>query len=168
MAQDTIGREIPTPESFNVESTAMEDSNLIKPFTYDRDLAIRNGIISEKIKPFTMDDEKSKQKLYLILIYITNNADGGENERDWEFFRGTTQELYDHVKFLMSNDTHTMKFDAMRSKIFVDSPSITIGAKNTSVFRIMLELREKGRVEDNTSFDIHDYYWDVEDIEGEG
>ena len=161
MAQDTIGREISSVQTIGAESSAVPN----KPFSYDRAMAIETGVIQEKIKPFTMDENKSKEKLYLILAYYDSLVENGEDEKDWEFFRGTTQGLYDHVKLMMTSDK---RFDAMRSKIFVDSPSITIGSANTSVFRIMLELREKGRVVDDTSFDIRDYYWDEGDIEQEG
>ena len=159
MAQDTIGREIQNPQSFGAKETP------IKPFAIDRGLAEQNGLIKERIKPFTVDENMVKTKLYLILVYYDSLVENGEDEKDWEFFKGTTQELYDHVKMLMTDDK---RFDAMRSMIFVDSPSITIGSKNTSVFRIMLELKEKGRIKDESSFDIHEYYWDMDDTEQEG
>lgn len=161
MAQDTIGREMWKP-SIHAETSGGDQP--VKPFTFDSDAAREAGILPKLIKPFKMDPKKSKRKLYLILKYYTNNTDGGEDEKDWEFFKGTTQELYDHVKAEILIDT---RFNVMRSKIFVDSPSITIGTKNTSVFGIMRGLQDSKKVVESSSFDISDYYYDEEDTEVE-
>lgn len=134
----------------------------IKPFTVN----INGGQKTEEnkpkemIKPFTIE-EAPKVKLYLVLKYYSTNSDYVEDYRDYEYFRGTTQEMYDHLKVELETSD---EFDAMKSRVLVDSPNITISHK-CSVYMFMKNARDIGKVKDESSFDITDYYYDLEDTE---
>lgn len=135
----------------------------IKPFTIN----INNGgqkkeenKPKEMIKPFTIE-EAPKVKLYLVLKYYSANSEYVEDYRDYEYFRGTTQEMYDHLKVELETSD---EFDAMKSRVLVDSPNITISHK-CSVYMFMKDARDIGKVKDESSFDIADYYYDLEDTE---
>lgn len=133
----------------------------------------KNGV--EMVQPFTTIDTPVK-KLYLLLK-VYNDFDAGEGEseqpRDWEFFSGTSQELYDKVKeeILESEDSSVrQKIDVMQSIILVNSTKVTIEiavSKNRpcSYYTIMKNLREQGKVIDDSSFDIEDYKYDVDNEE---
>ena len=134
---------------------------------------VRNG--AEMIQPFTTIDTPTR-KLYLLLK-VYNDMDAGEGEaeqlRDFEFFTGTSQELYDKVReeILESDDSSVrQKIDVMKSMILVDSNKITIGVamsknKPCSMYKIMKNLKEQGRAVDDTSFDIEDYKYDTDNEE---
>ena len=54
----------------------------------------------------------------------------------------------------------------MRSMILVDSSKITIGValrndNPCSMYKIMKNLKEQGKIEDNSSFDVDDYKYDL-------
>lgn len=128
---------------------------------------VRNG--EEMVQPFTTIDTPTR-KLYLLLK-VYNDADAGEGAeqlRDFEFFTGTSQELYDKVReeILESDDSSVrQKIDVMQSMILVDSNKITIGVamsknKPCSMYKIMKNLKDQGKVVDETSFDIEDYKYD--------
>lgn len=166
----------------------MSNKDMIKPFTTEVEesaeniaetkevvreaptptTVIKNGV--ELIQPFTTIDTPIK-RLYLILkVYTDVDACDGEAEqiRDFEFFTGTSQELYDRIKeeIIESDDFSVrQKIDVMKSIIFADSPKITIGlatkkTKPCSMYKIMKNLREQGKIVDETSFDIEDYKYD--------
>lgn len=135
---------------------------------------IRDGVQMEQ--PFTTIDTP-KSKIYLILkVYNDTDAGEGESEqiRDFEFFTGTSQELYDKIReeILESDDSSVrQKIDVMKSMVLVNSNKITIGValrkdNPCSMYRIMKNLREQGKVVDETSFDIDDYKYDF-DMESE-
>ena len=87
----------------------------------------------------------------------------GEEIRDFEFFEGTSQDLYDYLKAEIEADSDT-QLDVMRSRILVDSPKISISHK-CSVYMFMKDLRNRGVVMDDTSFDIEDYFYSFENEE---
>lgn len=138
--------------------------NMVKPFTVNINKS--GEIISEKkqiekmIKPFVIE-EAPKTKLYLVLKYYSVNSDNREDYRDYEFFTGTTQEMYDHLKMELENSD---EFDAMRSRILVDSPNITISHK-CSVYLFMKDAKDIGKAVDESSFNINDYYYEIDDLE---
>lgn len=136
----------------------MEEKKLIKPFTINVDKKEEPKLV----KPFTIK-EAPRVKLYLVLKYYNSNADNEEDYRDFEFFNGTTQEIYNHLKLEIENsDT----FDIMRSRILVDSPNIQISHK-LNIYTFMKDARDTGRVVDESSFNIQDYYYDLDNTEEE-
>lgn len=162
---------------FTVEVTK-EDEN--KPLTPTEEVVkqapkpitvIRDGV--EMIQPFTTIDTPVK-KLYLILR-VYNDMDAGEGEleqiKDFEFFTGTSQELYDKLKEEIidsKDDSVRQKLDIMDSIIMVDSSKITLSVvmskkKPCSVYKIMRNLKEQGKIVDDTSFDIEDYRYGDEE-----
>lgn len=140
---------------------------LTKPFTInivrgDQETTTNETTVNEEeINTETVEQEEviaPKEKLYLILKYYNSGEDGAEDYRDFEFFTGTTQALYDHMKaeIEVSDD-----LDVMRSRVLVDSHNITISHK-CSIYVFMKDAKDTGRVIDNTSFDIHDYYYETD------
>lgn len=170
----------------------MKESEMIKPFTVNitqqsdsRDITPTENIKREAPTPGTVikDGEQMEQpfttidtpksKIYLILkIYDDLNAGEGDDEqfRDFEFFTGTSQELYDKIKeeILESDDFEVrQKIDVMKSMVLVNSNKITIGValrkdNPCSMYRIMKNLKEQGKIVDESSFDIDDYKYDME------
>lgn len=140
---------------------------MVRPFTReDEQLEVQigkkeNNAQGEQkmIKPFVRAESPS-EKLYLILKYYEETELDGEEIRDFEFFTGTSQDLYDYLKSEIEADT-TTQLDIMRSRILVDSPKISISHKCT-VYMFMKDLRDRGTVVDDTNFDIEDYYYSLE------
>lgn len=146
---------------------------MIKPFTRPEEnievnIEKKDAVHKEEqpklIKPFTRVETQST-KLYLVLKYYDEKDLDGEEIRDFEFFEGTSQDLYDYLKAEIEADSDT-QLDVMRSRILVDSPKISISHK-CSVYMFMKDLRNRGVVLDNTSFDIEDYFYSFE-IEEKG
>lgn len=158
-----IGKEEQDESVNQIRSTDEVKKEAPKPTT-----VIRNG--EEMVQPFTTIDTPTR-KLYLLLK-VYNDMDAGEGEaeqlRDFEFFTGTSQELYDKIReeILESDDSSVrQKIDVMQSMILVDSNKITIGVamsknKPCSMYKIMKNLKDQGKVVDETSFDIEDYKYD--------
>lgn len=110
-------------------------------------------------RPFTTIDTPPKKKLYLILKVI-NDQDGTlEEERDFDFFKGTTQELYDHLR--MEILSYNGQLDVMKSRVLVDAPNIRISHK-CSIFMFMKDTKDLKKIIDDTAFDIMEYYSDEE------
>lgn len=153
-------------ENKPLSSTEEVTKQAPKPIT-----VIKDGL--EMIQPFTTIDTPVK-KLYLILR-VYNDMDAGEGEleqiKDFEFFTGTSQELYDKLKeeIIDSKDESVrQKLDIMDSIVMVDSSKITLSVvtskkKPCSVYKIMRNLKEQGKIVDNTSFDIEDYRYGDEE-----
>ena len=140
---------------------------LTKPFTInivrgDQEITTNETAVNEEeINTETVEQEEviaPKEKLYLILKYYNSGEEGAEDYRDFEFFTGTTQALYDHMK---TEIEMTDDLDIMRSRVLVDSHNITISHK-CSIYVFMKDAKDTGRVVDNTSFDIHDYYYETD------
>ena len=158
-----IGKEDQDESVNQIRSTDEVKKEAPKPTT-----VIRNG--EEMVQPFTTIDTPTR-KLYLLLK-VYNDVDAGEGEaeqlRDFEFFTGTSQELYDKIReeILESDDSSVrQKIDVMQSMILVDSNKITIGVamsktKPCSMYKIMKNLKDQGKIVDETSFDIEDYKYD--------
>ncbi len=144
---------------------------MIKPFTRPEEnievnIEKKDTVHKEEqpklIKPFTRVETPST-KLYLVLKYYDEKDLDGEEIRDFEFFEGTSQDLYDYLKAEIEADSDT-QLDVMRSRILVDSPKISISHK-CSVYMFMKDLRNRGVVMDDTSFDIEDYFYSFENEE---
>lgn len=136
-------------------------SNTVPITTKDSPQYLKDRQREQMEQPFTTIDTPPRKKLYLILRYITDD-EGGEDIRDFEFFKGTTQELYDKLRMELLEDKN---FDAMKSRVLVDAPNISISHK-CSVFMFMKDTKDLKKIEDNTAFDIMDYYYDIENVEG--
>lgn len=116
------------------------------------------------VKPFTTKFTP-KEKLYLILkvsevVTCADNQDPVINE--FEYFIGTTQQLYDALKPEIENAD--CKLDVEQSLVLVDSPNIRISHICT-VAMFMKDVRDTGKVIDDTSFDINDYTYNTEGID---
>lgn len=134
----------------------MSEGKMIKPFTINMDKEESEKKEQKKlIKPITIENAP-KTKLYLLLKYYNSGAENEEDYRDFEFFNGTTQEMYDHLKLEIESSDD---IDVMRSRILVDSPNIRISHK-CSIYIFMKDAKDTGRITDDTSFDIQDYYYD--------
>lgn len=112
----------------------------------------------KKIRPFETIDTP-KEKLYLILKIYEDQENDSEELRDFEFFTGTSQNLYDHLKEEIELNSG---IDVMRSRVLVDSPNISISHK-CSVFMFMRDTKDLGKIIDDSSFDINDYYYEVDE-----
>ena len=109
------------------------------------------------VKPFVVQNENViVKKKYLVLKYYSADDDG-EEVKDFDFFEGTTQELYEYLKDEIINNDH---FDVMKSKVLVDSPRVSL-SKMCSVYGLMENFIMNSRVIDETSFNIRDYYYDI-------
>ena len=79
-------------------ATQITPTNEVKKEAPKPTTVVRNG--AEMVQPFTTIDTPTR-KLYLLLK-VYNDMDAGEGEaeqlRDFEFFTGTSQELYDKVR----------------------------------------------------------------------
>lgn len=117
----------------------------------------------KKERPFTTKDTPV-EKLYLVLKVYVPREDNVEEYRSFEFYKGTSQELYDHIK--REIETHD-ELDIMRSRVLVDSPTVTISRKCT-IYMFMRDMRSSKRIIDDTSFDIEDYAYDEGDCDVEG
>ena len=147
-------------------------SELQKPFTMDLNYAelIKQGEDERKlrkenkmVKPFTMDLDKAKSgdKMYLVL-YVYTSQDG-EDIRDFEFITGR-QNTYDRIKELLIATEDCEQLDAMKSLVFVDSPKIQI-SNRLNAYTFMKDMRLNNKIVDDTSFDINDYYYEVDNNE---
>lgn len=146
----------------------MSEDEMEKPFTMDIDFA-KNQLDKQEsevikkpmVKPFRMDPAVNKEKLYLILLYI-NDGNDTEYLQEFQFIKGR-QQTYDTLKSYLENED--IEVDAMKSRVLVDSPKVTISHKY-SVFAFMRDMKERLAVKDDTSFDINDYYYDEENEDG--
>lgn len=146
----------------------MSEDEMEKPFTMDLDYAKSQAEKQSKpvrkpmVKPFRMDPAANKEKLYLILLYIYDSNSDTEYAQEFQFIKGR-QQTYDTLKTYL--EMEDLEVDAMKSRVLVDSPKVSISHKY-SVFAFMRDMKERLAVEDNTSFDINDYYYE-EDEENE-
>ena len=140
------------------------NQNTVPFITKDTSQEKVNQMRSQMEQPFTTKDTPPKKKLYLILKYLYNPDENKEFDRDFEYFRGTTQELYDHLKEEILLNIRA--FDLMKSRELVDAPNIRISHK-CSVFMFMKDTKDLGKIEDDSNFNIMEYYYNVEDIEGD-
>lgn len=142
-------------------------TEMTKPFSthvnageHYKELIVAEGQ-SAMVKPFITKDTPNPKKLYLVLKYYSSREDNVEDYRSFEFYKGTSQDLYDHLKTdILTHD----ELDVMRSRVLVDSPTVTISRKCT-IYMFMRDMRNSGRIIDDTSFDIEEYHYDENDVE---
>lgn len=139
----------------NITNGTIEGQDLVQPF--------RIVPPGENVKPGSfMEDTPSVNKLYLLLLYITSSDDNVEEEHIFKFVRGR-QNAYDALKELLETEGNV---DCMKSRVLVDSPKIQISHK-CSVFTFMRDMKERKLIEDDSRFDIYDYYYEEAEEDGE-
>lgn len=139
----------------------MANENMTVPFvTKDTPKEKVERMRSQMEQPFTTVDTPPRKKLYLLLKFYDTGSNM-EMDRDFEYFRGTTQELYDHIKEeLLYEDMR--KLDVMKSRVLVDAPNIRISHK-CSIFMFMKDTKDLKKITDDTGFDIMEYHSDNEE-----
>lgn len=164
-SDDSVADELQVPDKGNKEKS--QDN---KP---------KKKSIKDKVKPLSKEPEPKSglkkmfnilpegmadpnHKKYLVLLYITSTEDNIEDGKDF-FFENGRQAVYDRIKGMLENNWN---IDCMRSLVFVDSPKITI-ASHTTIYSFMRDVREQKKVIDDSSFDIEDYYYEVDEEESE-
>lgn len=150
-------------EPFIIErETIMSDQQ--KAMVPSSDEEIENGesgkVLKDVFSILPEGSEDPNQKLYLVLFYIQDAIDNMEEEQQFKFIRGR-QSVYDYIKEQLQSG---VAIDCMRSLIFVDSPNIRISHR-CSIFVFMSDMKVKNLIIDDTSFDINDWKYDIEDIE---
>ena len=122
------------------------------------------GLDNSKLKrPLTTKDTP-QIKMYLILSEYSYDNNEDQIIHDWELFYGTTQDLYDHLKLLITDDG--VNYDVMKSRLLVNGENTRL-KNNASVYQFMSMQIERGNVVDETDFDINDYYYDLPEDEEE-
>lgn len=122
------------------------------------------GIDKEKLKrPLTTKDTP-QIKMYLILSEYSYDDSEDQIIHDWELFYGTTQDLYDHLKLLITDEG--VNYDVMKSRLLVNGENTRL-KNNASVYQFMSMQIERGNVVDETDFDIEEYYYDLPEDEEE-
>ena len=124
----------------------------------------------EKLTPEEIEaKEKNKNGdlyKYLILLEGEYKYKDGENYKSFEFITGR-QATYDYIKDILMNmhdSDYEYMLDISKSRIISeppvvtkDTPRITLSNMLT-VYSFMKIMREKGKVTDDSSFDIEDYF----------
>lgn len=126
--------------------------------------------LMEKLTPEEIEaKEKNKNGdlyKYLILLEGEYKYKDGENYKSFEFITGR-QATYDYIKDILMNmhdSDYEYMLDISKSRIISeppvvtkDTPRITLSNMLT-VYSFMKIMREKGKVTDDSSFDIEDYF----------
>lgn len=115
------------------------------------------------ISPVVWAKKEEQKKLYLILLVFYDDATKrGEEEIDYnafEFFTGTTQEVYNRIKECIdttNEEGYHLYADIHKSQILVDSPKVKI-SDGVSIYHFMKNMKKMGKVVDDTDFDIEEY-----------
>lgn len=126
--------------------------------------------LMEKLTPEEIEaKEKNKNGdlyKYLILLEGEYKYKDGENYKSFEFITGR-QAAYDYIKDILMNmhdSDYEYMLDISKSRIISeppvvtkDTPRITLSNMLT-VYSFMKIMREKGKITDDSSFDIEDYF----------
>ncbi len=113
-------------------------------------------------KPITINMELKEKKNYLVLFEIVN--DNCENERIFEFFTGTREDLYWYLKNYMG-ECNEAGIDVMKSKLLVEGAKFKF--KNApSIYRFMKDTLVRG-IADDPHPDIDEYYYEEDHEEEE-
>ena len=126
--------------------------------------------LMEKLTPEEIEaKEKNKNGdlyKYLILLEGEYKYKDGENYKSFEFITGR-QAAYDYIKDILMNmndSDYEYMLDISKSRIISEPPVVTkdtlrITLSNMlTVYSFMKIMREKGKVTDDSSFDIEDYF----------
>ena len=124
---------------------------LVRPLQYEENT-------ENLVRAMSYEEDK---KTYLVLLEGEIPTNEGENYKTYEFILGR-QATYDYIKDIIQSQD--IIFDAMKSKVIVDSEKVNIG-KALSVYNFMRIMKENNKVVDESSFDIEDYYYDIEEKE---
>lgn len=126
--------------------------------------AREKGLDKENLKRPLVTKDTPKIKMYLILSEYSYTDNEVQNIHDWEIFYGTTQDLYDHLMLLITDDG--VNYDVMKSRLLVNGDNTRL-KNNASVYQFMKMQLERNTVVDETDFDIEDYYYDLPEDEEE-
>lgn len=124
---------------------------LVRPLQYEENT-------ENLVRAMSYEEDK---KTYLVLLEGEIPTNEGENYKTYEFILGR-QATYDYIKDIIQSQD--IIFDAMKSKVIVDSEKVNIG-KALSVYNFMRIMKENNKVVDESSFDIEDYYYNIEEKE---
>lgn len=106
-------------------------------------------------KPVTINMDLKEKKNYLVLFEIIK--DDSENERNFEFFTGTREDLYWYLKNYMG-ECNEAGIDVMKSKLLVEGAKFKF--KNApSIYTFMKDTLTRGIADDPHS-DIDEYYYE--------
>lgn len=125
----------------------------------------RDEHVAPPIKPVTVDENAAKKKLYLLLYVLVSDEDNVEDLYQYEFFKGTSYDVYEKIKNVMG-DNNEVGLDVMKSRILVDSPKIRISTK-CSIYSFMKNAITTGKVIDDSGFNIDEYYYEVDEEDEE-
>lgn len=143
------------------------DVNLVNAIQYVDDEVESTSVSEETTEPnglvkaivYVPEDDNKK---YLILI--TGETYDNENieYRSWELIE-SRQATYDWIRetLIKSPEEIGYNFDVMKSKILVDSKNVAV-SEAISVYRFMLLMKTENKVQDESTFDIEEYYYDEE------
>lgn len=143
------------------------DVNLVNAIQYVDDEDESTTVSEETTEPnglvkaivYVPEDDNKK---YLILI--TGETYDNENieYRSWELIE-SRQATYDWIleTLIKSPEEIGYNFDVMKSKILVDSKNVAV-SEAISVYRFMLLMKTENKVQDESTFDIEEYYYDEE------
>lgn len=119
---------------------------------------------TKMISPVVWAKKEEQKKMYLILLVFYDSEADKDNEEvvdynAFEFFTGTTQEVYDRIKECIdttNEEGYHLYADIHKSQILVDSPKVKI-SDGVSIYLFMKNMKKMGKITDNTDFDIEEY-----------
>ena len=141
---------------------------LVRAISYEEDEVENTEETQEPnglVKAITYIPEDDNKK-YLILITGEEYSNENIEYRSWEIIE-SRQMTYDWIKELLLNgdENNGFIFDIMKSKVLVDSENVPL-SKAISVYRFMTLMKTEDKVVDDSTFDIEDYAYNLEE-EGE-
>lgn len=141
---------------------------LVRAISYEEDEVENTEETQEPnglVKAITYIPEDDNKK-YLILITGEEYSNENIEYRSWEIIE-SRQMTYDWIKELLLNgdENNGFIFDIMKSKVLVDSENVPL-SKAISVYRFMILMKTEDKVVDDSTFDIEDYAYNLEE-EGE-
>ena len=121
-----------------------------------------NGLVKAIV--YVPEDDNKK---YLILIIGETYDNENIEYRSWELIE-SRQATYDWIRetLIKSPEEIGYNFDVMKSKILVDSKNVAV-SEAISVYRFMLLMKTENKVQDESTFDIEEYYYDEEGADEE-
>ena len=143
---------------------------LVRAISYEEDEVENTEETQEPnglVKAITYIPEDDNKK-YLILITGEEYSNENIEYRSWEIIE-SRQMTYDWIKELLLNgdENNGFIFDIMKSKVLVDSENVPL-SKAISVYRFMTLMKTEDKVVDDSTFDIEDYAYELEeDKEGD-
>ena len=138
---------------------------LVRAISYEEDEVENTEETQEPnglVKAITYIPEDDNKK-YLILITGEEYSNENIEYRSWEIIE-SRQMTYDWIKELLLNgdENNGFIFDIMKSKVLVDSENVPL-SKAISVYRFMILMKTEDKVVDDSTFDIEDYAYNLEE-----